>query len=142
MSADSDRKEVLKVNQRFYIALGTRDLQLMESVWVREFRVGCVHPGWIMLKGWDALRQSWENVFDPRDQLDVELANVNVEVRGNVAWVTCIQKLIYKSRIPVGINISQSTNIFEKHDSGWLMVLHHASPVPIADRETEGGSLQ
>lgn len=142
MSVGCDREEVLRVNERFYIALGTRDLELMDSVWVRESRAGCVHPGWIMMKGWDALRQSWENVFDPRDQLDVELANVSVEVRGNVAWVTCIQKLIYKSRTPVGINISQSTNIFEKHDSGWLMVLHHASPIPIADLENRDESLQ
>ncbi|MGB7293651.1 MAG: nuclear transport factor 2 family protein [Thermodesulfobacteriota bacterium] len=142
MSTDSDREEVSKVNERFYRALGTRDLELMDTVWVRESRAGCVHPGWIMLKGWDALRQSWENVFDPRDQLDVELANVTVEVRGNVAWVTCIQKLIYRSRIPVAVNISQSTNIFERRDSGWLMVLHHASPTPMADFEIEDKSLQ
>jgi len=142
MSVDSDIEEVLKVNERFYRALGTRDLQLMDSVWVRESRAGCVHPGWIMLKGWDALRQSWESVFDPRDQVDVDLSNVAVEVRGDVAWVTCIQKLIYKSRNPVGINISQSTNIFEKHDSGWLMVLHHASPIPIPDFEIKEESLQ
>ena len=142
MSADSDREEVLEVNERFYKALGTRNLQLMDTVWVRESRAGCVHPGWIMLKGWDALRQSWENVFDPRDKLDVELANVTVEVRGNVAWVTCIQKLIYTSRIPVSVNISQSTNIFERRDSGWLMVLHHASPIPIADFEIKDKSLQ
>ena len=142
MSVDSEQEAVLRVNERFYKALGTRDLQLMDSVWVRESRAGCVHPGWIMLKGWEALRQSWENVFDPRDQVDVELSNVIVEVRGNVAWITCIQKLKYKSRTPVGISISQSTNIFERHDSGWLMVLHHASPLPIADFEVEGESLQ
>ena len=142
MSVDSEQEAVLRVNERFYKALGTRDLQLMDSVWVRESRAGCVHPGWIMLKGWDALRLSWENVFDPRDQVDVELSNVIVEVRGNLAWITCIQKLKYKSRTPVGISISQSTNIFERHDSGWLMVLHHASPIPIADFEVEGESLQ
>ena len=142
MSVASEREEVLKVNEMFYRALGTRDLQLMDNVWVRESRAGCVHPGWIMLKGWDALRQSWENVFNPEDQLDVELANVTVEVRGNVAWVTCIQKLIYKSRIPLSVNISQSTNIFERRDSGWLMVLHHASPIPIADFESRDKSLQ
>lgn len=142
MSVASEREEVLKVNEMFYRALGTRDLQLMDNVWVRESRAGCVHPGWIMLKGWDALRQSWENVFNPEDQLDVELANVTVEVRGNVAWVTCIQKLIYKSRIPLSVNISQSTNIFERRDSGWLMALHHASPIPIADFESRDKSLQ
>ena len=98
MSRGSDREEVLKVNQRFYEALGRRDLELMGTVWVKDSRAGCVHPGWIMLQGWEAIRQSWENVFDPRDQLNIRLSNVNVEVRGDVAWVTCNQELIYKEK--------------------------------------------
>jgi ketosteroid isomerase-like protein len=142
MSRGSDREEVLKVNQRFYEALGRRDLELMDAVWVKDSRVGCVHPGWIMLQGWEAIRQSWENVFDPRDQLNVRLSNVNVEVRGDVAWVTCIQELIYLRRNPIMVNISQSTNIFERHESGWLMVLHHASPIPVAYPEPEETQLQ
>jgi ketosteroid isomerase-like protein len=142
MIHEPDKKEVLKVNDMFYRALGTRDLVLMDTVWVHDPRVGCVHPGWIILQGWDALRQSWENVFDPNDQLDIELSNVSVEVRGNVAWVTCVQKLIYKNRIPAGISLSQSTNIFELHNSGWLMVLHHASPIPFIDVATKEETLQ
>ena len=142
MSSQYERERVLKVNARFYEALGSRDLELMDTVWIQDSRAGCVHPGWIMLKGWDALRQSWENVFDPNDQLDIELSNVTVEVKENVAWITCIQKLIYKSRNPVGVNVSQSTNIFELHDSDWLMVIHHASPIPVTDFEIKEESLQ
>ena len=142
MSRGSDREEVLKVNQRFYEALGRRDLELMGTVWVKDSRAGCVHPGWIMLQGWEAIRQSWENVFDPRDQLNIRLSNVNVEVRGDVAWVTCIQELIYIKRNPIVMNISQSTNIFERHESGWLMVLHHASPIPVSYPEPEETQLQ
>jgi len=142
MSTDSEKEEILKVNERFYKALGTRDLKLMDSVWVRDSRAGCVHPGWIMLKGWDALRQSWENVFDPNDQIDIELSNLNIVVKGKVAWVTCLQKLVYTRRDPPGINVSQSTNIFERQDSGWLMVLHHASPIPITDFEVREENLQ
>lgn len=132
----------MKVNQRFYEALGRRDLELMDTVWVKDSRAGCVHPGWIMLQGWEAIRQSWENVFDPRDQLNIRLSNVNVEVRGDVAWVTCIQELIYIKRNPIVMNISQSTNIFERHESGWLMVLHHASPIPVTYPEPEETQLQ
>jgi ketosteroid isomerase-like protein len=142
MPNSSDHQEVLKVNQRFYEALGRRDLELMDTVWVKDSRVGCVHPGWIMLQGWEAIRQSWENVFDPRDQLNIRLSDVNVEVRGDVAWVTCIQELIYIKRNPIVMNISQSTNIFERHDSGWLMVLHHASPIPVTYPEQEETQLQ
>jgi ketosteroid isomerase-like protein len=143
MSRNSDLEEVLKVNQRFYDALGTRDLVLMDTVWAKDARVGCVHPGWIMLRGWEAIRQSWENVFDPEDQVGIKLSDISVEIRGDVAWVTCIQQLIYMKRDPVMISIAQSTNIFERHSSGWLMVIHHASPIPIANYEvTEETKLQ
>ncbi len=135
MTNNSDYEEVMKVNETFYKALGTRNLELMDQVWVKDSRAGCVHPGWIMISGWQAIRQSWENVFDPNDQVDIRLSSITVEIKGEVAWVTCIQQLIYINRDPIGINMSQSTNIFERHDSGWLMILHHASPVPITNYE-------
>ena len=135
MPNNSDYEEVLKVNEIFYKALGTRNLELMDQVWVKDSRAGCVHPGWIMINGWQAVRQSWENVFDPNDQVDIRLSSITVEIKGEVAWVTCIQQLIYINRDPIGINMSQSTNIFERHDSGWLMILHHASPIPITNYE-------
>ena len=135
MTNNSDYEEVLKVNDTFYKALGTRNLELMDQVWVKDSRAGCVHPGWIMISGWQAIRQSWENVFDPNDQVDIRLSSITVEIKGEVAWVTCIQQLIYINRDPIGINMSQSTNIFERHDSGWRMILHHASPIPITNYE-------
>lgn len=142
MSSNSDREEVLKINGRFYEALATRDLQLMDTVWIKDSRAGCVHPGWIMLQGWQAIRQTWEDVFDPNDHLDIKLSNINVEVKGDVAWVTCVQELIYLKRDPVMMNVSQSTNIFERRESGWLMVLHHASPIPITHYEITETQLQ
>ena len=135
MTNNSDYEEVMKVNETFYKALGTRNLELMDQVWVKDSRAGCVHPDWIMISGWQAIRQSWENVFDPNDQVDIRLSSITVEIKGEVAWVTCIQQLIYINRDPIGINMSQSTNIFERHDSGWRMILHHASPIPIAGYE-------
>ncbi|MGH7908907.1 MAG: YybH family protein [Thermodesulfobacteriota bacterium] len=135
MTNNSDYEEVLKVNEMFYKALGTRNLELMDQVWVKDSRAGCVHPGWIMLSGWQAIRQSWENAFDPNDQVDIRLYNMTVEIKGDIAWLTCMQQLIYINRDPIGINMSQSTNIFERYDSGWRMILHHASPLPITNYE-------
>jgi ketosteroid isomerase-like protein len=143
MSAgSSDYEEVLKANERFYRALGTRDLGLMESIWVKDERASCVHPGWVMLRGWEAIRQSWESVFDPLDQVEITLSNITVDIKGEVAWVTCIQQLVYVNRNPIMINVAQSTNIFEKHESGWLMVLHHASPIPLTRYELPETNLQ
>ncbi len=143
MDKHNDNDLVLEVNTRFYKALGTRDLELMGTVFVHDDRAGCMHPGWVMLKGWEAIRQSWENVFDPRDQLEIKLHNLTVELEGDAAWVTCIQELLYINREPVMMNVSVSTNIFEKNGSQWKMVIHQASPMPIsAQQETEGNNLQ
>ena len=138
MPKTSDYEEVIKVNERFYKALGTRDLEMMNTVWVKDSRAGCVHPGWIMLRGWQAIRQSWENVFDPRDQVNIGLSDISVEIKGDIAWLTCIQELTYINRDPIMVNVSQSTNIFERRDAIWLMVLHHASPIPITNYIVEG----
>lgn len=142
MSTNSDQEAVLEVNERFYKALGTRDLKLMDTVWVKDRRAGCVHPGWVMLQGWETIRQSWENAFDPKDQLNIRLSNIAVEVKGDAAWVTCVQQLIYIKRNPVLANVSQSTNVFERHGSNWLMVLHHASPIPVSYYQPEETTLQ
>lgn len=140
---DKEKELILEVNTRFYRALGTRDLELMGTVFVDDERAGCMHPGWVMLKGWEAIRQSWENVFDPEDQLEIKLHNLTVDIKGNAAWVTCIQELKYIKRDPVMINVSVSTNIFEKNESGWRMVIHQASPIPFsADEEPENKNLQ
>ena len=136
MTEKQDRDLIIKANSRFYEALGERDIELMKLVFVPDERAGCTHPGWIMLRGYDAIIQSWENVFDPEDKLHINLHNVTVDLRGQTAWVTCIQELTYIRRDPVMMNVSVSTNIFEKTDSGWLMLIHHASPVPFTT-ETE-----
>jgi len=138
MTKESDKELILEVNNRFYKALGTRDLELMGTVFVHDERAGCMHPGWVMLEGWEAIRQSWENVFDPEDQLDIKLHNITVDIQGDAAWVTCIQELAYIKRDPAMMNVSVSTNIFEKNESEWLMVIHQASPIPIVAREEDG----
>ncbi|MCZ6527144.1 MAG: nuclear transport factor 2 family protein [Candidatus Dadabacteria bacterium] len=135
MAIETDKELILDVNSRFYKALGTRDLELMGTVFVHDERAGCTHPGWVMLEGWEAIRQSWENVFDPEDQLDIKLHNVTVDIEGDAAWVSCIQELTYIKRDPIMMNVSVSTNIFEKNESGWRMVIHQASPVPISTQE-------
>jgi len=130
MDTKSDREKVLNTNEIFYKALGTRDLELMSTIWVKDQRAGCVHPGWVILRSWDAIKQSWENIFDPEDQVDISLSDVSVIVKGKFAWLTCVQQMLYIKRNPVTYNISQSTNIFEKIENDWFLIIHHASPIP------------
>ena len=126
-----DKEQILKVNELFYKALGTRDLKLMKTLWILDERAGCVHPGWTILRSWENIYQSWENIFDPEDQVDINLTKINININNNRAWLTCVQEMVYLKRDPSMFNLSQSTNIFEKIGGKWLMVLHHASPIPV-----------
>jgi ketosteroid isomerase-like protein len=129
-------EDVVKVNEAFYAALESGDLALMEKVWFKDSRAKCVHPGWPMLLGWEAIRQSWKNIFDSGGPTKIQISNINVEISENMAWVTCIEHITHIVRQKVHKSLAQATNIFERHDSRWFMVHHHASPIP-----TMGGDM-
>ena len=137
-----DNEEILKVNEMFYKALGTRDLELMKEIWILDERAGCVHPGWTILRSWENIYQSWENIFDPEDQVDINLSQININIKNKRAWLTCVQEMVYIKRDPSMFNLSQSTNIFEKIGDKWFMVVHHASPIPAENFKVTDKNLQ
>ena len=140
--SETDRGQILEVNNAFYRALGTRDIELMKGVWVRNETAGCVHPGWTILRSWESIIQSWESIFDPSDQVDINLSEISLSINKNIAWLTCIQEMIYINREPSMFNLSLSTNIFEKTGDGWLMQVHHASPLPVENYELKERKIQ
>jgi SnoaL-like protein len=130
-------EEVLRVNERFYQALESGKLDLMEGVWVKDPRAKCAHPGWPMLLGWEAIRQSWKNIFDLGGPTKIQISNVAVEISGDLAWITCIEHISYVIGDQIQINLAQATNIFERQGSDWLMIHHHASLMPVPKKVDE-----
>lgn len=135
--SDEQSEEVLRINEIFYRALENGKLDLMEEVWLKDTRAKCIHPGWPMLWGWEAIRQSWKNIFDSGAPIKVQISNVAVEISGDLAWVTCIEHISYVIRDQIQINLAQATNIFERQGSRWLMIHHHASPMPAQKKVNE-----
>ena len=135
------KEEILKLNKKFYEALGSSDMELMESVWVKDHRAKCIHPGWPILIGWDPIKKSWENIFIAGGISGVQITDVHIELTDEVCWVTCIEHVSHIMRDKVAVNLIQATNVFE--DTGndkWNIVLHHGSSIPItrgyANKET------
>ena len=56
-------KEAAAANRGFYLAFEAFDLQAMERVWLPDDRVKCVHPGWELLSGFEAIMASWRAIF-------------------------------------------------------------------------------
>jgi ketosteroid isomerase-like protein len=125
------RAEVEALNRAFYRAFEERDIERMEEIWAHGPHVRCVHPGWNILEGWAAVRQSWVLLFERSSDMKLRLDRVVVRAGSHVAWVTCIERIVTDSAIGSMTDEVLATNIFERTDdeSSWRMVQHHASPI-------------
>ncbi len=127
MSDDADA--VRAANARFYGAFESLRLDEMEPLWVHDERVACVHPGWPCLRGWTKVRESWETIFRNTAEMRFTLTEVQVEVRGDLAWVLCTENILSETRGNLSVTAILATNVFERHGRAWLMVHHHASHI-------------
>jgi len=121
--------EVAEANARFYRAFETLDLTAMDAVWLHAEHVRCVHPGWPMLTGWDAVRSSWDTIFRNTAEMQFTISDLVVTVCGDLGWVTCTENILGQVGDRVSVTSVLATNLFERSAEGWRMVHHHASHV-------------
>jgi ketosteroid isomerase-like protein len=125
----SDTADVLEANAAFYRAFEALDVVEMDRLWAHDEHVRCVHPGWPLLCGWDAVRSSWQRIFDGTAEMRFTLSAVTVNVTGDVAWVTCTENILAEVGDRVSATAILATNLFERIGTRWLLVHHHASHV-------------
>lgn len=125
----SDADEVEDANARFYRAFETLDIAEMDGVWAHGEHVRCVHPGWPLLCGWDAVRESWRRIFAHTEEMRFTLSAVRVAVSGDLAWVTCTENILSDVGGRVSVTAILATNLFERRLDGWRLIHHHASHV-------------
>ena len=127
MNPDDERAiaEVELANATFYAAHEARDLDAMSAVWEHSPRAVCIHPGWPILRGWDDIAESWRRIFDGPGRNQFILTNEEVMIDGPMAWITLDENLVDG---PVAGTIA-ATNVFVRTSDGWIMTLHHGSPI-------------
>jgi ketosteroid isomerase-like protein len=121
--------EVTRANQSFYEAFESFDIAKMEQVWLKADYIECFHPGWRILRGWEAVMTSWRRIFENTDEIRFLLTEVQVSVRDSLAWVTLYENLSNRVGNEESAAVVLTTNIFEKHPTGWRLIHHHGSPV-------------
>jgi ketosteroid isomerase-like protein len=127
LTPDDDAAEVEEANARFYRAFESLEVAQMDQVWAHGDHVRCIHPGWCLLSGWDAVRQSWEAIFRDSREMRFSIADVDVHVDGNLAWVTCGENILSQARGQIAVTALLATNVFERRGAEWLMIHHHSS---------------
>jgi len=129
MTPDDESAELEEANARFYRAFEALDLAEMDAVWAHGEHVRCIHPGWAMLEGWEAVRQSWEAIFKDSREMRFSLGDVQARAAGDLGWVTCSENILSQVRGNIAVTTLLATNLFERRGRDWRMVLHHASHI-------------
>jgi ketosteroid isomerase-like protein len=129
LTPDDDDAQVVDANARFYRAFESLDLTEMDAVWAHGEHVRCIHPGWCLLAGWEAVRQSWEAIFKGAGEMRFSVTDVRPYASGDLGWVTCTENILSEARGQVAVTTLIATNLFERRGAEWLMIHHHASHV-------------
>jgi|TARA_B110000263_G_scaffold2728_1_gene2317 ketosteroid isomerase-like protein len=122
-------ENIIEVNQKFYDAFNKNDIELMIGVWLKGSTSQCIHPGWDVLNGFEPIMISWQKIFLAAQDLEIKLSHLKVTTSEDLAWVTCQENLFSISSSGVQLSKVHSTNLFQKINGEWKMILHHASPV-------------
>ena len=128
---------VLQVNSAFYRAFTEKDYKAMESIWLHDASILCIHPSHAPLVGAPAVLESWKSMFESTvgsfQRNWMEPSKIRLVIKGTTAIITCDEE-VYARRFVRGakretelMNKLTATNIYRKINSKWYMVHHHAS---------------
>ena len=122
-------EEIREANARFYRAFERLDVAEMDAVWAHGEHVRCVHPGWPLLSGWPAVRDSWRTIFENTSEMRFTISDVDVVAFADCALVTCTENILSEVRGRITVTSILATNLFERQAGGWRVCHHHASHV-------------
>jgi ketosteroid isomerase-like protein len=118
---DSNEQAILAANAAFYAAFVARDGEAMAALWASQTPVTCIHPGWSVLHGRDAVLASWQGILANPEQPRIVAGGAEARILGDMGVVLC--------RELVAGNPLMATNVFVREDSGWKLVHHQSGPV-------------
>jgi uncharacterized protein (TIGR02246 family) len=124
----------------FYEAFERGDLAAMMVVWAEGDDVVCVHPSGPRLVGFDAVRDSWMQIFGGGSKLSVRVTESRHMDGPSVAVRTVVEAITTPGTegSPQFVN---ATNVYVLTDAGWRIAVHHASPpeqaAPAEEEEEE-----
>jgi uncharacterized protein (TIGR02246 family) len=111
----------------FYDAFERADLAAMMVVWAEGEDVVCVHPSGPRLVGFEAVRESWMQIFAANVKLSVRVTESR-RLDGPTVAVRSVVESITAPGAPGSPQLVNATNVYVLTDAGWRIAMHHASP--------------
>jgi uncharacterized protein (TIGR02246 family) len=120
----------------FYDAFERANIASMMAVWAETDDIVCIHPQGPRLTGFEAVRESWVQIFTGGSQLRVR----TTEARRFSSQTVAVHSVIEMVAAPgeqAPVTSIFATNVYELTEGGWRMVIHHACPAPEAPQRPE-----
>ena len=115
------------VEAQFYEALREADIGKLMAVWSDDDDIVCVHPGGPRTIGAQAIRRSFEAIFE-RGGIPVRPEQVRRTLALDAAVHSVVETVAIRSTEGAQRAHVVATNVYLKTALGWRMVAHHASP--------------
>lgn len=126
---ENDEEAVLCANDAFYSAFRAADIESMAAIWLDSDTVSVSHPKFGLASGYESVLNNWRDIFRAGSAADMQVEEVSLEVRKNMAWVICTQTLHSLRGRETISGLRVATNLFQKRGDKWMIVHHHASPM-------------
>jgi ketosteroid isomerase-like protein len=118
-----------EANAAFYAAFQRLDYDAMAALWARSVQVSCVHPGWDLVLGYEAVMQSWRGIFDGTSEIHFRSEDAQVTAGKEMGWVVSREILSTTVQgLPVENTLS-TINTFVLESGVWRIAHHHAAPL-------------
>ena len=130
MSTDN---EVRDASAKFYAALNrmtTGDARDLSTIWSHDDSVTTMHPIGGEQSGWDAVRESFEQVAGVATAGRVELVGQVIHSDGELAYETGHERgsvTVAGETVTVDQRV---TNVYRREPDGWKIVHHHTDLSP------------
>jgi ketosteroid isomerase-like protein len=130
MAAEDD---VRKASQKFYAGLNLMangNGSSMADIWSHSPTVTTMHPIGGREVGWDAVKESFEQVGDLASEGKVELKDQLIRVLGDTAYEVGIEQgqfTLAGQKVAIEHRV---TNIYQHEGGTWKLVHHHTDTSP------------
>jgi len=119
----------------YYEAFMHCDKEVMAALWA-DGDVVCVHPGSGAIVGHDAVVRSWSHIFTNAQTPEITYTVAKQTVSDGLAVHIVAEEIATSGTTST---VVLATNVYQKFDSGWLMIEHHAS---LIQAKQQGQTLQ
>ena len=121
------KNDKLKALINFYKAFNSRDMKLMQKVWLNSKEVSMNNPVGGIMRDWDNIESVYNKIFNGKAKVYVEFYDFTMHSTDTMFLVTGREKGYFEkgnTKIDLAIRTSR---VFIKKGNEWKQIQHHGS---------------